>query len=163
MKNFKTIVLGILLVIVVVTIYFNNLSVKVSNPPENYKECSQFYYHPQVTYIPQYRSSPVNDMFWITTDGQVVNELIAMPGMKVSLSHSNNNVYSLVYSDTASGGVEREVTKQEAEFLTNSIPGLELNGKKIEVSDYIGYIDDQLTKIIPQKMLGNASGCKEQK
>lgn len=163
MKKFKTIVLGILLVIVVVTIYFNNLSIKVSNPPEDYKYCSQFYYHPQVTYIPHYRSSPVNDMFWITTDDQVVSRVIAMPGMQVSLTVSDNNIYELVYRDSTSGGVATEVTKQEAEFLTDNVSGLELNGKAIKVSDYIGYIDDELVLIDKQDILGNVSSCKEQK
>ncbi len=163
MKIIKTSILGLLLLIVVVTIYLNNLSTVVTNPPEDYKGCNLYYYHPQFTYIPRYRKSPVNDKFWITTDDQVISRLVAMPGMKVTLDVSDNNIYMLMFSDTQNGGVGTELSKQEAEFLMTNIPDLEENGNSVEITDYIGYIDDELMLIDKQDMLGNASSCKEQK
>lgn len=45
----------------------------------------------------------------------------------------------------------------------SNIPDLEENGSSVDITDYIGYIDDELMLIDKQDILGNASSCMEQK
>lgn len=169
MQYAKTIFLAILMIAVFTTIYLNNLTVNVTNPPEQYETCSQFYYHPQSTFLKIDRNSASNRSFWLTKDNQVIEDLILMPGMKITLtkpSHSQEDeaitTYSLVYKDTASYGVERDLNDTEADYLQSNIDGLEVDGDEVLVKNYYGYIDERLTQITPDQMLGQISECKEQ-
>lgn len=90
-----------------------------------------------------------------------------MPGMKVNLSvdedQYGDQYYTLMYKDTKYGGVGRGLSSEEADYVIDNIDGLVADGDQVEVSNYIGYIDGQLTVIEPSQMLGQASGCKESK
>lgn len=169
MQYAKTIFLAILMIAVFTTIYLNNLTVNVTNPPEQYETCSQFYYHPQSTFLKIDRTSPSKGLFWLTKDNQVIENLILMPGMKVNLTKSNLSqegetsfLYNLMYKDEKSGGAGIDLSATDADYLQSNINGLEVDGDEVLVKNYYGYIDERLTQITPDQMLGQISECKEQ-
>lgn len=159
MNIIKTTILGLMLAVVIATIGLNSLVVDVASPPEAYSDCRQFYYHPTFTYPKISRTAAVDKIFWITTDGRTIEELMAMPGMKITLSKDGDAGYKLTGKDAKY--TYGTVNDAEAELLQDQISGLKVDGDEVKIDAFIGYIDEQLTVIDNGDMLGAASACKE--
>lgn len=158
MKIIKTIVLAAMLIIIASIAYLNNLHTTVNNDSNNENiVCDEVYYHPTYTFRKNGRNSPSQGLYWLTTDKDIISPLLIMPGMNISLTTNDNGSNKLMYSQNSG----QSITVEEADYLKQQIPELEMNGDSVIATDFYGYDEEQLIKISSDQMLGQASACKE--